>query len=429
MKKIIVLLVLLFAESAWAGNTYYVDITNGQDSRSCSAAQTITTPKQHIMNAMTCLVAGNADIIDVRAGTYSEAISNQSVTIPSGTSYLNAATLQAHAGETVVLTSQTNFNYTKLRYFIVKGWSQTGTDTKGWVYDASGYTSSTTTAITIGRNNDHIKFDSIEIKNANGFASASGGGNAIWVTNSYIHDCSNPTHTLGNLTCHGIYTTNYGTDGLWENNVIRNVDGYGFVEFVDYGHGNTGPSNNNNIVRNNFFDNTATGTAPAAYGIGVSTGQTSTGHQIYNNIVSGGSSGTGLNGIGARNAVIYSNTIYNVGFGQPSSGSCCYPAIKAANSTLRNNIVYHNNTNSIVNTGGNSSNNFTTDPKFVDPTNKDFRLCIAAGNPTANCTTASTAIDSGADLSIDGSQYAQDKNGTSRALGKSWDPGALEAKK
>jgi hypothetical protein len=70
--------------------TFYVG-TNGDDSNSCTQAQDPATPKRNIIGAagLSCLGAGNADVLDIRSGSYSDRITS----IVSGSSFENAATL------------------------------------------------------------------------------------------------------------------------------------------------------------------------------------------------------------------------------------------------------------------------------------------------------------------------------------------------
>src|SRR5689334_16590670 len=102
MKLFIALLVsILLAKSSFAA-TFYV-ATNGDDSNDCAAAQNPSTPKQSITaesGGISCLTGGNADILDIRAGTYSDRIDRMS-NVPSGNDWSNATTIRAHSGETV----------------------------------------------------------------------------------------------------------------------------------------------------------------------------------------------------------------------------------------------------------------------------------------------------------------------------------------
>src|SRR5690349_6312656 len=55
---------------------------------------------------MSCMTADNGDVLDVRAGTDNDQISTvvyASAAFPSGSSWANAATIRAHAGETVTI--------------------------------------------------------------------------------------------------------------------------------------------------------------------------------------------------------------------------------------------------------------------------------------------------------------------------------------
>jgi hypothetical protein len=86
-----------------AGTTYYV-ATNGSDSNSCTQATNINTPKWHIegtSGGLSCLTAG--DMLDIRGGTYQEVVNTNNFTMPYGTSWANAVTIQGHAGETVII--------------------------------------------------------------------------------------------------------------------------------------------------------------------------------------------------------------------------------------------------------------------------------------------------------------------------------------
>ena len=71
--------------------TFYV-ATTGSDSNSCIEAQNPSTPKRNIIGArggLSCMGAGDADILDVRAGSYNDPIRS----VISGSSFTNAATI------------------------------------------------------------------------------------------------------------------------------------------------------------------------------------------------------------------------------------------------------------------------------------------------------------------------------------------------
>ena len=77
--------------------TYYVS-TSGSDGRSCAQAQSQSTPKLTLNNAVGCLRAG--DTLFVRGGVYEEWLL---VNVPSGTSWSNKVRIAALPGETVWL--------------------------------------------------------------------------------------------------------------------------------------------------------------------------------------------------------------------------------------------------------------------------------------------------------------------------------------
>src|SRR5438552_2099353 len=76
--------------------TYYVS-TSGNDSNSCTQAQSSSTPKLTISGGASCLAAG--DTLLIMAGTYQE---NQPSSLTSGTSS-NVVTIKANPGSSVVI--------------------------------------------------------------------------------------------------------------------------------------------------------------------------------------------------------------------------------------------------------------------------------------------------------------------------------------
>ena len=80
--------------------TYYV-ATNGSNSRTCAQAQSISTPKLGLNNALTCLRAG--DTLYVRGGYYDDSLeSNFYNGFPSGTSWSNKVRIAAYPGDGAV---------------------------------------------------------------------------------------------------------------------------------------------------------------------------------------------------------------------------------------------------------------------------------------------------------------------------------------
>src|SRR5215204_1460060 len=86
--------------------TYYVAKT-GSDSKSCTSAQSTSSPKLTIKSGLSCLKAG--DKLSIREGTYSEVINSQAQTVPAGTSWSSPVTIAAYSGETVTLKPSSGY--------------------------------------------------------------------------------------------------------------------------------------------------------------------------------------------------------------------------------------------------------------------------------------------------------------------------------
>src|SRR5262245_60275853 len=76
---------------------YYVS-TSGDDGRPSTAAQSISTPKRTLGNAVRCLTPGST--LWVIGGTYPEQLFGS---IPSGTSWSAPVTIAAYPGHTVIM--------------------------------------------------------------------------------------------------------------------------------------------------------------------------------------------------------------------------------------------------------------------------------------------------------------------------------------
>jgi hypothetical protein len=122
----LLILTILIYSGELSAESLYVS-TTGNDSNSCSAAQSTSTPKQHFAGAngaLACLASG--DTLYVRAGTYTEKI--DAPVIANGTSWNSATTIIAYPGDSpskpllvgyIVLASQ--------QYIIVDGINIQGT--------------------------------------------------------------------------------------------------------------------------------------------------------------------------------------------------------------------------------------------------------------------------------------------------------------
>jgi hypothetical protein len=384
-----------FSGSPTTGNVFYV-ATNGSDSNSCAQARSTSTPKRNIMGAnggLACLVAGNGDTLDIRAGTYQESLTTNTQTWPSGTSYTNAATIKAHTGEAVSIRQIALAS--PAAYIIFDSLVVDGSLCVGCFNDL----------IWVGSGGHHVRFLNMESKNGVGQAAAvdPNGSFVEFIGGSY-HD------QTGNVLCGYCFYIS-GKDNLVDRVKCYNGHGYGIQIYSVYG---PGLLPDRNIVRNSEFYNIQPGSS-AGNGILLGSGDS---NQAYNNIVRN-NAGTGIgSGYGATNAKIYNNTIVsNGGYGTGVGGD--------TNTIIKNNIIYNNSlgafnvfspatytiTNNLCGSSGTGCA-VVGNPLFVNPTGNNY--AVNQGSP---------AIDNGTILT-DVPPY--DINGNLRPQGAGWDIGAYE---
>lgn len=409
---------------AYAASTFYV-ATDGDDSRSCATAQNIATPKRNISGAsgaLTCVTPANADIINVRGGTYtgnSNRISSSLVTIPDGTSWANALTIKAYNSETVILNI-TSFGAISLeneRYLIFQD----------LIVDGTGHDSSTDSGIWCGTtspgvipNSDHVRLTNVTVRN--------------WPNNATEPHCDffewngGGVHDISGKDNYAAYIT--GSDSIFEHLTIYNVTGFGL-------HNNCVSCGSDlpdrNIFRFNKIYQTGTNNinSPAAILLG-----TGAGLAAYSNIVYGNTH-TGIQiGGGATNAKVYGNTViggqYGIMWGIQTS------------TIIRNNAIYGasianwsdggfgaqpipTRSDNACGVAGGSTTGCSITPtfsaaRFADSANNDYRLCTGVGVPHASCAGASPLIGAGANL---GAPYGIAFDGTTRIA--PWSIGAYES--
>jgi hypothetical protein len=390
--------------------TYYVS-TAGSDGTSCTNARTISTPKRTIMDALTCLSAG--DTLYVRGGTYQESLlllGWRGGTQP--TSWSNPITISAYTGEMVIVKPPAGSD------FIVgmRGSGPGATDApryqvwNGITFDGSNVSShgvyitawdGTTNPATAPAH--HIRFTNFRITN---LAHGQGllttwGSDGVELSNCEIDHVWGPTNVPNNTQ--GIYGG--GHDMLVENCTIHDNWGYGLSNINSNSYGGTAFNVNNHIIRNNrVYSNGLGGTT----GGGINLGE-GTGHQVYNNVVYN-NKGSGIIlgwGDGASGTAIFNNTLYgNTGAGIEIRGG-------QTATSVRNNVSYSNATD-YVDTGNSTTqgnNLFSTNPLFVNPSAGDFKL-----------QKDSPAINRGATIAL----VKTDKDGTARPQGGAYDIGAYE---
>jgi len=388
--------------------TVYYVATTGNNNNSCSTAQNISTPKRNIAGAsggFSCLTPG--DTLYIRQGTYTDQIDPAYNTIPiGGPSWANAITIAGYPGEVVTISDgiaiQDNLNLSIVAYLIFDNF--------------------TTPVLWIGGNSHHIRFSNCDVPGA-----PSANNIMTQSTTSYIEVLKCRVHNapVGASSAYGFYIA--GHNHLFDGNTVYNNTGSAFCL---YHSGSSDVHDNivrNNLIYGNAYDDGARNNDNAA--LLLASGDN---NQAYNNILygngninhanAGGGGGGGLGvSYGCTNCKIYNNTIYgNVGIGLSITNS--------PNTDMKNNIIFGNGINRIVDWGGSAGSTsttnlcgdntgmsciLTTNLKFVNAASNDFHL--QASSPT---------IDAGTTVSV----VTTDFDGVSRPQGSAYDIGAYEYK-
>ena len=370
----------IFIEPSLANaSTYYV-AKSGSDGMSCAQSQSQATPQQTIAAGLACLSGG--DTLYIKAGTYAESISGQ---IPSGTPS-TPTRISGYQSDVVIIRPSTGgvagdvIDLRGGRSYITLS---------GLVIDATNVMNF---AIRLREAVHHIRIENSEAKNAfkNSCISMSGNdsylNHHVTFSNLKVHDCGDE------VLDHGIYLR--GTDHIIENSEIYNIFSHGIHIYSTDSSG----ANDRHVVRNNRVHNNGT------RGILLGSGDD---HVAYNNLVWSNADGIVI-GYGApRNNKIYNNTIYG------NSDDCIDIKSVAVDSIVRNNICRQNAKNAVTDNGTGTvvSDHLTTDPKFINPATRDFRL-----------TQGSPAIDGGTSVPM----VERDYLGIERPQGSSYDIGAYE---
>ncbi len=348
---------------------------------------TIGSPKLTIAAGIGLLSSG--DTLHVREGIYDEKIDTTVTSIPNGGSWATATQIKAYAGETVTITR--GVIVITRSYLIFDGINidhrLTGTTSEDTGYYISG--------------SDHIRFQNAElqyclskgVQTSLGFAGVS----------TYLEFINLNIHHTGDgdvISAHHIYFSAGGAGS----GVGAGIDTHILVDGCEIHH------------TNGVSFSTGVAIAPQT---GIMLGVTVRNCRIHDN-------GIGLQTYGgASQCLLYNNILHDNGpnpalaidtatnrvFNNTCYGNTDGIVVSTSGNTLRNNIVYSSGALTIP--GGNtSSNNLTTNPSFVDPTNGDFNLVVG-----------SAAIDAGFNLSgvVDTDFY-----GNARPSGAGFDIGAIE---
>ena len=402
---------LHLSTNAAFATTYYVDASNPNglgDSNSCSAAQSISSPKRTINGGVNCMKGG--DTLNVRAGTYNENLSNN--TIPAGTGFpTGATTIQGYAGDATP-TMVGNIWISTHNNIIWSGININGINTP-----ANGSAEASDNVFINGGSN--IRITNAEIYNCQRHCILTHDGNGvlsnIQFTYLKVHDSGLGTGT--DNAFHNFYiSAHFMTTGTI---LVDHVESYNahcagthtFAACWGIQVYSSDPGFLNGVVISNSYvhDNNQ--------GIVVGSGPN---HKVYNNVLYNNDSAISLGeaaitvgyGTGMNNIQVYNNTIVgNKGNGAYGISVGTYGA--PTNTIIKNNILWQNGNDSIrlaAGTGTVTSNNWMgTDPLFANPSSQDFHLQSASG-----------ARNTGANLV---SIFTTDKDGNLRPVSGNWDPG------
>ncbi len=362
---------------------YYVSLS-GNDSNS----GTLSLPFRTINKGLSVLRAG--DILYLRGGTYAERIDSNTQQIPIGTSWSSAVTIMSYPGETAILRPSggsyvVGLSHSYIKYVIIDGLViDGGLLTKSTATNGSGQVN-----ISLWGGANHIRIKNCELKNSPGQGITIFPGNGIPSDFNELINCKIYNNGTTDFD-HGIY---FNTDNnLLEGNEFYNNGGWGIHKY---------PKGSNNIIRNNRVHNNAFA-GKRGPGISVYGGS---GNQIYNNMIWSNQYGVTID-YGETGAKVYNNTIFK------NVGSCIQNGPAASGTSIVNNICWQNGV-AVENLGSIqlSSNNLSTDPKFINESTFDLRL-----------QSTSPAIDTGKTLG----EVSTDINGTLRPMGTAYDIGAWE---
>jgi parallel beta-helix repeat protein len=313
-------------------SVFYVS-TTGNDSN----PGTLLSPFLTVAHGLETMFAG--DTLFLRAGTY-ETIDSSAIALPVGTSWANAPIIAAYLGESVQIIKLNLFD-SYVQYMIFDGLIiDNGGTNNECVYIAGGA--------------NHIRVKSSEIRNSAGQGVLTTGAGSDF--NEFIF-CT--VHNNGDTALeHGFYIDS--SDNLIDGCDIRDHVGFGV-----HVYGDTLPSRN--VVRN-----------CAAHGNGASGILLSRGDAniAYNNVCYANLDGLSVR-FSATGSKLYNNTSYgNSNYGIDVFGS-------TEDTHVKNNIIFNNPTTVFTDEVGlDETNNFITDPDFVNAAGDDFHLL--AGSPAIN---------------------------------------------
>lgn len=396
-----------------AGTIYYVS-TAGDDSRSCTTAKNIATPKRTWASGMACLNVG--ETLMVRGGTYTEQQSaHAGIRLPTmvGTSWSAGGyfLITNYPGETVIVQPPVGTDIGILSdgtqaYVWIKG---TGLGIK---VDASNINIGAAAEIDqqVGFHPTHVRYDGLELYCTTHnqqqhmiFSMSDVGTGFNEFINSYVHGCGSTDFH------HGIYVQQLDT--LVQNNEITDFSGYG----IQLNNNDLFPSGSSpkrvRVIGNRIHDSRGTTLGQRHGGVILAGGAEDTlvANNLVWNIFYNGVEAIGFKVFNATRTSMFNNTAtltQTIGMQVDTSGSF---------TNWINNISFGNGTD--YSNGGTSttqtSNLFGVNPLFINAAGANFQLGV--GSP---------AKDAGANLS---STVPTDIIGVARPQCVASDQGAYES--
>lgn len=405
---VLFVLMLLVPLSVFGATTRYV-ATTGDNTNSCTASESVSTPKLTIAQAISCMASG--DTLIIKGGTYT----NQSIiNVPSGTGESTRTVVKGAVGETVTIQARvgdTGIDFDTESYISVENMILDGQNKAAYV------------GLCLGCNlglEHHIRIKDVEVHHFYGNGASVFSAQPAGPTRGFhefinviVRDCGSLS---AGLDTHGFYITS--GDSTWDNVTVYNQSvGYGLHFYLP------GATVSGNRVKNSrFYNNQYGGT------IILFSSDLIIENSVFGPAASGGVAIT-ANGAGI---ILRNNTFYGAtGENGRGIGVDQSPSVSILNNVLVNNaaggIVLVTGTHTVQNnlasgnTGGNCSGSGCTgsgnlfgsgfDAKFVNAAAADFHL-----------QSGSAAIDSGQTIGA----LTVDKDKVTRPQGAGYDMGAYE---
>lgn len=415
--------------------TFYVS-KSGNDSNSCTTAQstTLANEKLSITAGIACLASG--DTLLVRTGTYNEVFMNPSISSGSAGAYTRIAAFPGTSSPSerdpslagppagwdavwVTPSSGTGaasyvwYFQANQQYLEIDGINTNGLDAEYGVFkvDSAG----------AGFNPHHIRYKNAEIQY--------GSNNPAGVSNAFLYSALENTQSfIGgnesiNLNIHadvgGVQSGNvigYTHYIVSSDNVVAGCNlhhsGSSAVQ-VNNDHGSRAQRN---IIRNNWIHDILLAYNNSGFfaywGIITDVDDDTT---IYNNVLwniglAGGNQLIGMNIFSSVRTLVYNNTLYGINSGNDIG---IYVGTSSSGTVTRNNIAYNFNTDYSPSSGSaTEDHNLFANPGFVNAAGHDFRLA----------STGSGAYNTGLFIAL----VATDVLGLARPQGGTYDMGAYE---